>query len=366
MNACDSVFKTDCKSKKKCFSIPTFAKIFFKNANLTQKRMTRILGLGNALIDLITDIPGDECLNDLGLPKGSMTLVDARRAADITALTEKYPRTLKSGGSAANTIFGLARLGVHSGFIGKTGRDALGEHYENELVVSGILTRLVKSPTPTGRAIALISPDSERTFAVYLGAAMELSADDLQGSHFSGFDHLHIEGYLVQNHALMLKALELATQYGLTISLDLASYNVVAENHAFLMEIILKYVDMVFANEEEARSLTGLEPEPALEAIGLLCNTAIVKIGKEGSLIRRAGTTIRISATEARPVDTTGAGDIYAAGFLYGLSKGYDLGICGHLASLLAARVIEIKGARLGDDDWDELIPRINRMGEEA
>jgi len=328
--------------------------------------MTRILGLGNALIDLITEIPGDESLTALGLPKGSMTLVDAGRAAAITVLTEKYPLTLKSGGSAANTIFGLARLGIHSGFIGKTGRDALGDHYEKELVVSGILTRLIKSQTPTGRAVALISPDSERTFAVYLGAAMELSADDLQGSHFAGFDHLHIEGYLVQNHALMVRALELATQYGLTISLDLASYNVVTENHAFLMEIILKYVDMVFANEEEARSLTGLEPEPAIEAISLLCNTAIVKTGKEGSLIRRDGNTLHISATEARPIDTTGAGDIYAAGFLYGLSKGHDLRICGNIASLLAGRVIEIKGARLADEDWEDLMPRIKRIAAEG
>jgi len=321
--------------------------------------MKHILGIGNALVDMITSIPGDDVLHHLSLPKGSMTLVDAALAQNITKTTSKFSPKLTSGGSAANTIFGLAHLGLQVGYLGKTGKDELGEIYENDLKACGITTHISKSTTPTGRAVALISPDSERTFAVYLGAALELSPCDIMESILAQYAHVHIEGYQVQNHEVLLKILERAQACGCSISLDLASYNVVEENREFLQYILNNYVNIVFANEEEARALTGEEPIGALDKLSQICPMAIVKIGKNGSMIKTNEKVWKIDAIEANAIDSTGAGDMYASGFLYGLVHHYDIGTSGKIASLVAGKVTEIEGARLPGLVWDEIRQQI-------
>jgi sugar/nucleoside kinase (ribokinase family) len=198
----------------------------------------------------------------------------------------------------------------------------------------------------------LVSPDSERTLCTYLGAACELLAEDLKPEMFRGYDIFHIEGYLVQNHDLIRTAVRLAKQEGLKVSVDLASYNVVEENLEFLIEIIQRYVDIVFANEEEARAFTGKEPEEALKAISELCEIAIVKIGKDGSYIKSGDATIQVQPRLANCIDTTGAGDLYAAGFLFGLSNNYSLEVCGKIGSLVSGKVVEVLGAKMTDEVW--------------
>jgi sugar/nucleoside kinase (ribokinase family) len=314
--------------------------------------MKKVLGLGNALVDIMTQLDHDEYLNAFDLPKGSMILVDGARSEKIYDETMHLQKTVRSGGSAANTIHGLANLGVETGFIGKIGTDEMGKVFYDDMAAAGINAHLSQSDTPTGRAIALISPDSERTFGTYLGAAIELNHNDLIPELFSQYEIFHIEGYIVQNHSLLEKALKMAREKEMMISLDLASYNVVEANRDFLEEMLRKYVDIVFANEEEARSLTGKEPAEALEEMMGMCEIAVVKIGKEGSLVKNGNSKFEIGIFPVKSLDTTGAGDLYASGFLYGLVNGYDLAKCGRIGAILAGKVIENIGPKIDEEGW--------------
>lgn len=315
--------------------------------------MDKILGMGNALVDIMTKIDSDDLLGKLGLPKGSMQLVDAESSKQVMEKTKHLNPEIASGGSAANTIHGLAKLGVETGFIGKIGKDELGKLFKEDLIQANINPLLLESDTDSGKAIALVSPDSERTFATFLGAAVELSANDITKEVFKGYSYFHIEGYLVQNHELIETAVRLAKECGLKVSLDLAAYNVVEANLEFLQRIVKDYVDIVFANEEEAKSFTGQSPEEALSTIANTCEIAVVKIGKEGSLIKRNNETTKVGIITATAVDTTGAGDLYAAGFLAGLVQNKDLETCGNMGSLLAGKVIENLGAKITDSNWE-------------
>lgn len=326
--------------------------------------MIKILGLGNALVDLIINIEDEKLLETFQLSKGSMTLVDAVKASQILEATKELKFQVAAGGSASNTIDGLACLGIDCGYIGKIGHDPYGELFRDEMISRHIAPMLFYGKYKTGTAITLLTPDAERTFATYLGAAVELSADDLQENHFSGFDFLHIEGYLVQNEQLILKALSLARKKGLKISMDMASYNIVKDHKDFLLEVIKKYVDIVFANEEEARSLTGKSPEKALNEISQWCDIAIVKIGKDGSWIRKGNETVKVDGIQAVVKDTTGAGDLYASGFLYGLINHMDLPACGNIASLIGGNVVEIYGARMGGKRWGKIKTSIQEIVE--
>jgi sugar/nucleoside kinase (ribokinase family) len=317
--------------------------------------MKRILGIGNALVDVMTMINDDSILEKFALPKGSMQLVDRAKSDMIKSETVKFKRITTPGGSAANTIHGIAMLGVKSGYIGSIGKDKTGDFFENEMKKAGIKTILSRRDSVTGRAVALISPDSERTFATHLGAAVELSADDLVPESFEGYDILYMEGYLIINRPLVEKACQVAKEKKMKIAIDLSSYNVVEAKLRDFKEIIEKYVDIVFANEEEAKSFTGLEPEEALNHLSKFCEVAIVKVGSEGSWVKRGEEVIKIGTDKVILKDTTGAGDLYASGFLFGYANGLDLEKCGQLGSLLAGKVIEILGARMSELSFEEI-----------
>jgi len=176
---------------------------------------------------------------------------------------------------------------------------------------------------------------------------------------FAGYDYFHIEGYLVQNYALVERAVILAKENGLKISLDLASYNVVEDNLEFLQRIIKEYVDIVFANEEEAKSFTGKEPEEALHAIAEVAEYAIVKIGSKGSMVKHQGKVYTAGVIEANSIDTTGAGDLYASGFLFGLHKGVSLDEAARMGSITAGNVIEVIGAKMDEERWQRIYDMI-------
>ena len=315
----------------------------------------KIIGIGNALMDVVVKLPNDEILQKNNLPKGSMTLVNAAVSQSLNQQTDDMDKLLAPGGSVANSISGLASLGASTAFIGKVGDDELGRLYQQELEKMGAKTELFKTATPTGVAMALVTPDSERTFGTYLGAAIELSADDLNADLFRGYDIAYIEGYLVQNHDLVKKAAELAKGAGLKIALDLASFNVVEDNLDFLKEIVSEYVDILFANEEEANAFTGKDSFEAVEFLGGLCDIAVVKLGSKGSLMKHGGILYITKATGTTCIDTTGAGDLYAAGFLYGLSKNLPLGTCGNIGSIVAGKVITVYGARMDAGMWKSI-----------
>jgi len=318
--------------------------------------MMRILGIGNALVDVMTLIDNDYILEKFSLPKGSMQLVDSEKSNLIKTDTSNFKRNLVSGGSAANTIHGLAMLGVNTGFIGSIGKDDTGDFFENDMKKAGVKTYLSRRNSVTGTAIALISPGSERTFATHLGAAVELEASDLVDDYFTNYDILYMEGYLILNKALVERACVIAKRNNMKIALDLASFNVVDAKLADFKEILEKYVDIVFANEEEAKSFTGFDPMKALDCLSSYCDIAVIKVGKDGSLIKRGEEIINIGTIPVQCIDTTGAGDLYASGFLYGYASGLPLDKCGLFGSVVAGHVIEIVGARMDQHRWRKVI----------
>jgi sugar/nucleoside kinase (ribokinase family) len=318
--------------------------------------MKKVLGLGNALVDILVRIADERLLDSLELPKSCMTLVEESQINAILARIAHLEKQETCGGSAANTISGLARLGIGTGYIGKIGHDAYGTFFDGEMKTHGVATRMFFGRAQTGRALGFITPDSERTFATFLGSAVELEGSDLQAELFGGYDIFHVEGYLVQNHRLFETAVRLAKEAGLEVSLDLASHNVVRENIDFLQDIVTRYVDIVFANEEEAMAFSGKNsPQEALVTISPQCRIAVVKLGKNGSLIRQNDEHHRIGSIPAKAVDTTGAGDLYAAGFLYGLIHSYPLPVCGNIGALLSGKVVEVVGAKLDEQKWQEV-----------
>lgn len=324
--------------------------------------MTKVIGIGNALVDIMTSLDDDALLLQLNLPKGSMQLVDLDTSNQVLASSTHLKKILTAGGSASNTIYGLAKLGIETAFVGKVGSDKYGKAYTEDLRSNKIFPKLLISTTHSGRAVALISPDSERTFATHLGAAVEFAAEDILDDHFTGYSFLHIEGYLVQNYPLVKRAVELARKMGMKVSIDLASYNVVAEHLDFLQETLKGNTDIIFANEEEAKSFTGKEPEEALQILASYADIAVVKTGPRGSLVMKGSEFYRISPVSAKSIDTTGAGDLYASGFLYGILKGYPLNICGSIGSLLAGNIIEVIGARMDERRWTNIHAAIHDM----
>lgn len=317
--------------------------------------MKRILGIGNALVDVMTILNDDNLLDKFLLPKGSMQLVDFAKSELVKTETSNLSKSLASGGSAANTIHGLAMLGAETAFIGSIGKDELGDFFENDMKNAGIKTYLLRRETPTGTAVALISPDSERTFATHLGAAVELIANDLIPENFKGYDILYLEGYLINNKSLVETACTMAKNEKMKIALDLASYNVVESNLKDYKEIVHKYVDILFANDDEAKAFTGMDRGKSLDIFSEICEIAVLKAGSEGSWIKRGPEIIKIEAAKVNLKDTTGAGDLYASGFLYGYSQNRNLEICGLYGSLIAGKVIEILGARMDNSTWTEI-----------
>ncbi len=324
--------------------------------------MKKVLGMGNALTDILLQIENDEVLSSLNLLKGGMQLINTERSEQISKALSQYNKIMATGGSASNTINGITKLGLNAGFVGKIGKDDIGLFFTNDSLNNGVEPHLLYSETASGRCIVLVSPDSERTLCTYLGAACELEADDLKLDMFKGYDIFHIEGYLVQNHDLIRTAVKMAKEAGLKVSIDLASYNVVEANLDFLLEIIKEYVDIVFANEEEARAFTGKEPKEALIHISEHCDIAIVKIGKDGSYIKSGHTQIQVKPRLANAIDTTGAGDLFASGFLYGLAKDYSLEICGKIGSLVSGYVVEVLGAKMTDEVWTDIHNKIRKI----
>lgn len=330
--------------------------------------MKSILGIGNALTDILAILPDDSLLNTYHLPKGSMQHVDMETGDKIWSVLKPLGVKYVAGGSAANTITCTAILGMPSSFIGKIGDDELGLLFKSDQEQYGVRTTLLKSERSSGRSMVFVSGgNAERTFAVYLGAALDLVPEDLKPEYFVGHDYFHIEGYLVQNQALIRRAVELAHDAGCIISLDMASYNVVESNLAFLHDIVEKYVDIVFANETESKAFTKIDdPRAALDEIAKMCKIAVVKVGKDGSWVKSGDEVHFIPVWPADTVDATGAGDTYAAGFLYGHALGLPLDICGNIGSIIAAKVVEIVGTKIDIPRWKDAKVEIRKQIEQA
>lgn len=326
--------------------------------------MKRIIGIGNALTDMLISLSGDEVLSQYQLDKGSMSLVDNQFQTDILKAVAGLPHSLSLGGSAGNTIRTMARLGTEVGFIGKVGEDSTGDFYIQALRNVGVEPFILRSEHSSGKCLSLISADGERTLVTHLGAAADLQAEDIDAAVFDGYDALYIEGYLVQDHDLIRTTMARAKQHGLMVAIDLASFNVVRENREFLHDLVERYVDIIFANEEEAYEFSGCrDAMEALLYIGKMCELTVVKTGIRGALIKRGDEIVEVGImAAAKRVDTTGAGDFYAAGFLTALCEGLSLRQCGTIGAITAGKVIEVVGTTLSEETWNEIETLIERV----
>ena len=309
-----------------------------------------IYGLGNALVDFLVEVD-DGLLNELKLTKGQFHLTDQEQSKAILEKIKYANAKICAGGSAANAIAAIAMLGGKAAFCSKIGRDEYGYLYEKETSTAGVDPKLKKSEHLTGHCIVLITPDAERTFVVHYGASTKLSKEEIDEEDIKASKIIHIDGYQLEDpnmKEVCIHAMQLAKKHGTKISLDLSDPGVVKRNKEEFKKIIREYVDIAFANEEEAKALTGKNTEQALDEIA--CDTVIIKLGEKGSIIKTKEQKIKINAIKTNAIDTTGAGDAYAAGFLYGLTNNLSLEECGNLASMLGSKVVSQIGARLSPE----------------
>jgi len=309
-----------------------------------------VVGIGNAIVDVLAKAD-DAFLKRQGLAKGTMALIDAARAEALYA--EMGEGIEASGGSAANTIAGLASLGGKGAYVGKLRDDELGAIFAHDLKSIGVAfkTPPLTSGPPTARCLILVTPDAQRTMNTFLGACVELGPEDIDAELISAAQVTYLEGYLFDPPRAMeafRKAAELAHKSGRKVALSLSDPFCVGRHRADFLELIDKHVDVLFANEREITSLYQTEHfELATEAVRGHCEIAVLTRSERGSSIVTAKAMLHVApASVARVVDSTGAGDLYAAGFLYGLTHGRDLETCGKLGSLCAGEVIGHFGAR--------------------
>jgi len=323
-----------------------------------------IVGVGSALVDILVHAD-DAFLSEIGAVKGGMIYVEKDHIEKTLARVSGRPAVVP-GGSACNTVVGVGRLGGKARFVGKRGKGKMGDFFENALRASNVDPRLFRSEGSTGRVLSIITPDAERSMFTFLGAAAETRPEDIRPDLFADAAIVHIEGYLLFNPELILAALKAAKSSGARVSLDLASFNVVEQSRELLAEVIRDYVDILIANEDEARAYTGeSEPLVALRGLSQDVNVAALKLGPRGSLICRGSQWVAVPAEgDGRAVDTTGAGDLWAAGFLFGLAEGYPLEKCGALGSACGYEVCRVVGASIPEEGWQRIRNAMEKTGK--
>ena len=324
-----------------------------------------LLGVGSPIMDLLAPVPL-EFLQHVPGEKGGMVLVDHDQMEAILAHLAQAPAHA-TGGSAANATFNATRLGLRTSFLGKLGNDELARIYRERFTAVGVdATRFKEGHQANARSLILVTPDADRTMRTHLGAAMTLSPDEISPADFADVRHAHIEGYLVFNQALADAVLASARTAGCTVSLDLSSFEVVGASRAWLFSQLHKGIDVVFANEDEIRALFEDQTSPyenltrRLADYGVL---AAVKLGKDGAWIAREKEIHRIEPVRVSDVvDTNGAGDAWAAGFLAGYLRDWSLPRCGALASVMGAETVRHMGPLIPDVAWPDVTARLQKI----
>ncbi len=320
-----------------------------------EAKFKRVTGIGSALVDILIH-ETDDFLKKFDKEKGGMTYHEASEIQEIISQSRQSP-AMVSGGAACNTIVGVSKLGGKSRFIGRRGNDAPGEFFEKQVEASGVETFLQQSESATGQVLSVITPDAQRSMFTCLGASVEMKPEDISPECFKDTDITMIEGYLLFNPELMFACLKAAKQAGSLIALDLASFEVVNAAKDILDDIVKDYVDILIANEDEALAFTGEKDEAkALEKLSRNTSLAALKVGSRGSFISHADITTKIEPVAGKdPIDTTGAGDLWAAGFLFGLVNGYSLEDCGKIASACGYEVCQVVGAQIPEEGWSNI-----------
>jgi sugar/nucleoside kinase (ribokinase family) len=317
-----------------------------------------LVGIGNPIMDLLAHVDDAFLRTHVSGDKGGMVLVDHD---DIAQLVEKLGGQLAitPGGSAANAVLGATQLGLKTTFVGKVGGDTTAQAYrENFQAAGGDVSRFKHTSLPNGRCLSMVTADGQRTMRTHLGAAMTLSPDEITPADFAGAKHAHIEGYLLFNPSLAEKVAATARAAGCTISLELSSFEVVNVARDWILDQLKQGVHVVFANEDEIRALfrTDASYDAYARKLAGYGGIACVKIGKDGAWVARGEELHRIQPVKVtQVVDTTGAGDAWAGGFLYGYLRGYSLAAAGALGSALGAECVQHLGPAIPNIHWNRL-----------
>jgi len=315
----------------------------------------KVVGVGNALIDTLIH-ETDAFVASTGFSKGGMILVDHAFMQKSLSRTAAVP-VIVPGGSACNMTIGVGRLGGTACFVGKCGQGELGRLFASALKNNDVEPDLFTSTSHTGRCLSIITPDAQRSMFTFLGAAAEMRPEDISSRFFEDAAIVHIEGYLLFNRALILAALTAAKRAGAFVSLDLGSLQVVEESQDILPSLVDDYVDILIANEDEARAFTGHADEiKALNRLSQKVKIAVVNVGEHGSYIGHAEKQVHIApAGTSTVVDTTGAGDLWTSGFLFGLVNDFPLQKCGELGALCGYEVCQVIGANIPEEGWKKI-----------
>lgn len=309
-----------------------------------------VYGVGNALVDIEARV-SEATLAELRFAKGLMTLVDEETQLRVLATLAGAPVSRCAGGSAANTVIGVADFGGKSAYCGKLGNDPLGEFCLLEMRKIGVGIDVPPAEGATGTCVVLITGDAQRTMLTCLGVSATLGPDDIDEHELRQAEYLYVEGYLfagAQTRAAALRAIELAVKHGVRIAFTVSDPFLISQHRDEFRRLIEGPVDLLFCNIEEARSLTNLDdPIECAHEIHRHARNVALTLGPDGSILMHEGLAIPIEAVAVDAIDTTGAGDMYAAGVLYGITNGLSWKQSGRLGSHAAARIVAQMGARL-------------------
>lgn len=309
-----------------------------------------VYGVGNSLVDIQAQV-SEQVVESLGFPKGSMTLVDEAMQTKVLGSVAGVPFHRCAGGSAANTILGIADFGGKPVYAGKTADDELGKFFLEDMRRIGVTIDVPPSAGQTGTCVILITPDAQRTMLTHLGVSATLGPDDIDASRIAQSSYVYIEGYLFAGDSTRdaaLLAIAQAKAAGVKVAFTISDPFLIASHRDEFWELIRGPVDLLFCNLEEARSLTGLtDAIDCAREIHRHAENVALTLGADGSIVMHEGEVLPIEGVAVEAIDTTGAGDMYAAGLLYGITAGFTWRSAGRLASHAAGRVVSQLGARL-------------------
>ncbi len=322
---------------------------------MSEQSASRVTGIGSALVDVLIN-ETDQFLKDLGKEKGGMTYHDDGQIRQILDKSDQTP-LIVPGGAACNTIVGVGKLGGQARFIGTRGKDSFGDLFEEQVSSCGVEARLTLSDSPTGKVLSVVTPDAQRSMFTDLGASTEMSPEKISPDLFADTAIAMIEGYLLFNPELMKACVAAAKQAGALVALDLASFEVVNSAKDLLDSIVQESVDILIANEDEAKAFTGTsDEEKSLDLLSRNVTCAVLKVGARGSWVKYKDKVTRIEPVKGNdPVDTTGAGDLWASGFLFGLARGLDIEHCGRIGSACGYEVCQVMGAQIPEPGWERI-----------
>lgn len=311
-----------------------------------------VYGIGNALVDMEYSV-GPEDLSAMGIDKGVMTLVDVDHQSELMVYLSEHHVYRSAGGSAANTVIALSQFGGRGFYTCKVADDELGDLYAEDLKANGVDTNAREQGESghTGRCLVFVTPDADRTMATYLGITGGLTRDELVPEALRDSDYLYVEGYLATSESArdaVAHARAIARAAGVKTSISLSDPNIVTHFRDGLLEMIGPGMDLVFSNEDEAKGIAGSDDlDDAVAWMKGIANEFVITRGPKGALAWNGHNMVEIEAQPVTPLDTVGAGDMFAGAFLYGLGQGWDHATAGRLASAAAAKLIMTYGARL-------------------